>query len=307
MWKTHTDSIAIRLPINKYQPLSYGFVTRKAKQEQRRDTTRGAPTINNSTLNRMKTKTTLLFLLFILFLPMQPLWAQTEKAFPQHIWINANAVEKDGSRFGYEKSSFTPILKDCRTLPKTDPCHEADEYEEKTLLGRYKNASMKEQVNILYSPGPSSDPHFLITDKNGKEIWTENAEEMCMNSNGIIYTSGNMNKMFNIRMKFQLADGKITEVKQPFYYVNVKGKLLKPVKLYSQKRDGIVVATLPVGYEIEVLLAEADTPTDEDGYKELPMNYLARTDFGLVGWLRLTEDDTYYLDPVIKGLGFYGD
>ena len=48
----------------------------------------------------------------------------------------------------------------------------------------------------------------------------------------------------------------MTEVKQPFLYVGVLGKMLKPAKLYSAKTGGDVVASLPVGYEVEVLLAE---------------------------------------------------
>ena len=88
----------------------------------------------------------------------------------------------------------------------------------------------------------------------------------------------------------------------------MKGKLLKPVKLYSKKNNqGELIATLPAGYEIEVLLAEADAGKDEYGEAKLPMNYLARTAFGLVGWLQLTDDDTYHMFPVVKGLGYYGD
>lgn len=252
----------------------------------------------------MKTTT----LLLLLLLPLQFLWAQTEKAFPQFTWTDANVINKDGSRFGYEGVSFTPIFKNCHTLPKTDPCYESNEYADVTLLGRYKNASMNEYVNILYSPGPSIDPEFQITDKNGKPIWTEAAEEMCINSAGVIYTSGNMNKMFNQRMKFQLSEGKVTEVKQPFYYVDVKGKLLKPIKLYSQKNNrGELVATLPVGYEIEVLLADTETGKDEYGEPKPMINYLARTAFGLVGWLHLTQEDSYHLNPVVRGLGYMGD
>ncbi len=252
----------------------------------------------------MRTRT----LLLLLLLPLQLLWAQTEKAFPQFTWTNANAIDKDGTRFGYEKESFTPIFKNCHALPKTDPCYEADEYADVTLLGRYKNASMKEYVNILYSPGPSIDPEFRIADKNGNPIWAEMAEEMCINSAGVIYLSGNTNKMFNQRMKFRLSGAKVTEVKQPFYYVDVKGKLLKPVEIYSQKNNrGELVATLPVGYEIEVLLADAENGKDEFGEPKPMLNYLARTAFGLVGWLRLTDDDTYFMSPVVRGLGYLGD
>ncbi|HOG19833.1 MAG TPA: hypothetical protein PKW37_05275 [Salinivirgaceae bacterium] len=246
-------------------------------------------------------KTTILLL--FLTLSFQLLWAQAEKSFPYLTWNDANAVERDGSRFGYEPASFTPIFKPCRALPKIDPCFEAYEYDDKILLGRYKNKTMTEHVNVLYSPGPSGDPVFFITDKNNNFIWRGAADEMCINSNGVIYTSGNSNRMFNQRIKFKFGNEKVTEIPQPFYYVDVKGKLLKPVKLYSEKRNqGELVATLPVGYEIEILLAEPEI----DMGKPM-MNYLARTAFGLVGWLRLTQDDTYYMNPIVQGLGFLGD
>jgi hypothetical protein len=62
---------------------------------------------------------------------------------------------------------------------------------------------------------------------------------------------------------------------------------------------------LPVGYEVEVLLSENYDKFAEN--IDYPINYLVRTSFGLVGWLRLTSEDTYHLDPVIRGLGYLGD
>ena len=56
----------------------------------------------------------------------------------------------------------------------------------------------------------------------------------------------------------------------------------------------------------EVLLAEEDYTVGEYG-EGLPMNYLARTAFGLVGWLRLTKDDVHNSNPVLRGLGYMGD
>lgn len=236
------------------------------------------------------------------------LYCQTEKAFPNYIWVDANATNKDGSRFGYEKTSFTPIFKSCEELPKTDPCYEADNYDGKTLLGKYKNNNMADYVHIMYAEGPSADPAFAITDKNNKLIWSEGADQMCINSIGVIYLSGNMNKMFNQRMKFQFINGVVTEVEQPYYYVDVRGKLLKPVSLYSHKDiKGVLIASLPIGYDVEVLLADPNTAVDADGYREQMTNYLVRTAFGLVGWLKLGEDDIYFMNPVVKGLGYYGD
>ena len=244
-------------------------------------------------------KTTIAIIIFML--GFQLIWGQTEKSFPQFTWKDTNITEKDGSRFGYDNNSFTPIFKSCHSLPDSYPCFETDEFPEVFLLGKYKNASMNEYVYILYTPGWSFDPLFGITDKNGKLIWSEGAEEMCINSNGIIYVSGNINKMFNQRMKFKLENGKVTEIKQPFYYVDVKGKLLKPVKLYSEKNNqGELVATLPAGYEIEILLADRQKEKDENGNQKLTVIYLARTAFGLVVWLKLTDDDTYYMSPIVK-------
>ncbi len=246
-------------------------------------------------------------LLFLLNLMVQVVMGQANAAFPQLKWINLgqDAAYPDG-KFGYDPAVFTYIGKELQKLPKTDVCFEADNNDEYTLIGRCKTSSMKESVNILFTPGASGDPQFRFSDAKNKVLWEQVAVEMCINANGVIYTAGNTNKMFNERRKFQLSDNKVSETKQPFCYVGVKGELLKPVTLYSQKEGGMVVANLPVGYEIEVLLAEEDYTAGEYG-EGLPMNYLARTAFGLVGWLRLTEDDIHNSNPVLRGLGYMGD
>lgn len=232
---------------------------------------------------------------------------QVKEAFPQLKWINLgqDAVDPDG-KFGYDPATFTYIGNELQKLPTTDVCYDAENGDEYTLIGYYKTASMKESVNILFTPGPSADPLFRISNAENKVLWEQVADEMCINANAIIYTAGNTDKMFNERRKYQLSGNKVIESKQPFCYVGVKEKLLKPVTLYSQKTDGMVVANLPVGYEIEVLLADDDYPIDEYG-EGLPVNYLARSAFGLVGWLRLTNDDIHHSNPVLRGLGYMGD
>ena len=234
-------------------------------------------------------------------------WAQTEANFPNFTWVTPN-IEDDSSRFGFESASFTLVNQDCRKVAKDHPCYEDLEWTENILLGTYQNASMSKPVHILYSPGPSEDPLFTIIDQNNQRLWSEGAEQMAINSNGVIYLSGNTNKMFNQRMKFQFRDFQVTEVAQPYYYVDVKGALLKPVKLYSQpNKQGQLIATLPVGYEIEILLAAATPQPTGDEESSLTKDYLAKTAFGLVGWLRLTDDDTYHMNPIVPGLGFMGD
>ena len=248
-----------------------------------------------------------LSLLFLLSLTVQMAAGQAKEAFPYLKWINLgqDATFPDG-KFGYDPATFTYIGNELQKLPKTDTCYDAENSDEFTLIGRNKTASMNESINILFSPGPSADPQFRISDANNKVLWEQVADEMCINANGVIYTAGNTDKMFNEQRKYQLLDNNVVETKQPFCYVGIKEELLKPVTLYTQKKGGTVVANLPVGYEIEVLLAEEDYPAGEFG-EGLPMNYLARTTFGLVGWLRLTEDDVSNFNPVIRGLGYMGD
>lgn len=253
----------------------------------------------------MKLKT--FFLIFLLSFIIQIIVGQANEAFPQLKWIKLGQDEyfPDG-KFGYDSTTFTYIGNELQKLPKKDVCFDSENSNQFKLIGHFKSASMQESVKILFTLGASGDPQFHISDNRNKVFWEQLADEMCINSNGVIYTSGNTNKMFNERRKFQLSDTKIVETMQPFCYVGVKGKLLKQVALYTEKEGGTIVANLPVGYEIEVLLAEDNYLKDEYS-NGLPMNYLARTAFGLVGWLRLTEGDVHNSNPVIRGLGFMGD
>ncbi len=218
-----------------------------------------------------------------------------EKTFSQLKWVNANADNDDGSRFGYDTKTFEPALKVCT---KTMYCYDEsgyetfDESEPTTFIGTYHNKGVT--AKIYYSEGASTDPNYTIY-INGK-TWNAFTENFAINANGVMYTEGNINHSFNERRKYRLTAQGVKEVEQPFLYVGVKDKLLKPVKLYSDKSYKTVVATLPKGYEVEVLLAEDDA------------NYLVRTQFGLVGWLYLSDEDNYaFGEPLIQGLGFLGD
>ncbi len=226
-----------------------------------------------------------------LLLPFQTLLSQTkgdaQKAFPQLQWINANSFDnKDDARFGYEKgfelkkqkiklnNKYTNIIKN----------------EDITFIGTFK--SMK----FFFSPGPSIDPTFYVLNANNKIVLEFMGEEMCVKSSGIIYASGNVNHMFMVHEKYKIVGEKVVKVKQPFLYVGIKDKLKKNIKLYSKpNKGGGVIATLPKGYKVEVLLSSDNK------------NYLIKTSFGLVGWLTLESDDIYIFGQVIKGLGYMGD
>ncbi len=106
--------------------------------------------------------------------------------------------------------------------------------------------------------------------------------------------------MYNRKRKFQIQNETINEIKQPYNYVGLKGKTLKDIVLYSEKDGNEVAAKLQAGYEIEILLAESSTKD-----YEIDHLFLVKTDFGLVGWLRLADEDTY--GAILKELYFAGD
>ena len=159
---------------------------------------------------------------------------------------------------------------------------------------------MNDSLYIIYSQGMSEDMVFELATKPdaSTRIGSFYCLEFYINSLGTIYTAGHTNNMFNMRRKFQLQGDTIREVRQPFYYVGLKGKTLNEITLYAVKSGKDIVAQLPADYEIEILLAEYAEKDTEMGTR-----FLVRTEFGLVGWLRVEG----FAEGVLKELYFAGD
>jgi hypothetical protein len=202
--------------------------------------------------------------------------------------------------FGYDKKTTRLINKPCYSLDKKDPrhCYEDSVLAEWTIVAKYKFEKPADSVYIIYSAGLSDDPSFGIYTKDDKVIGRFTCLEFYINASGTIYTAGHTNNMYNRRRKFQIQEDTAVEIKQPYNYVGLKGKALKELTLYKDKTGNDIVAQLPKGYEIEILLADASTKDFE-----MDVNFLVKTDFGLVGWLRLEG----FADPVIEGLYYAGD
>lgn len=146
---------------------------------------------------------------------------------------------------------------------------------------------------IDYTEGPSADPEFYFTRKGETEpagsvqglgLWLPGA--------GAAYASGHTDTMFDTRRKLVVKAGKIVEVPQPYQFVGLEGKAKKDVVLFTTKGGKEILAHIPKGNPISVLLSDGDEW------------YLARTAFGLVGWLQvpLTQEA-----EVVEGLFFRGD
>jgi hypothetical protein len=204
--------------------------------------------------------------------------------------------------FGYDKSTTHFINKPCYLLDNKDPlhCYQDSVISTWTFVAKFKNEFLNDSVNIVYSEGMSADPGYIVSTKADKIIGRFSCVEFYINATGTIYTEGHVNNMFNRRRKFQIQNDTIFEVRQPFCYVGMKGKTLKEITLYNDKVGNEIVAQLPKNYEIEILLADGTTKDFDIDYY-----YLVKTDFGLVGWLRITNDDLY--GTVLKDLFYNGD
>jgi hypothetical protein len=223
---------------------------------------------------------------------------QTKSYFPTLTKVSIDTSYK--AYFGYDKSSRL-INKFCGTLDKKDPfyCSESSLIEG-VVVARYKNQALKDSVNILFSGGMSDDPEFSVYTKSGRTMGRIACVEFYINSSGTIYTSGHANNMYNRRRKFQIQNDTILEIKQPYNYVGMKGKTQKDITLYKDMQGSDIVAQLPKGYEIEILLTDATTKD-----YQIDHFFLVKTDFGLIGWLRLTNEDIY--GAVLKDLFYAGD
>jgi hypothetical protein len=168
---------------------------------------------------------------------------------------------------------------------------------------------------VGFDPGPSEDPTFLLLPKaacgkpaSGVEpLLAVGATALIIPGNGFVYSMGQTNSYFDVRRKFEVRGGKVVEVKQPFLWVGGGLRKVKrtplmdenepvsPVVLRSEKRpDAPIVATVPLGGEVEVLLSEAP----ESRW------FLVRTAFGLVGWYQTPSEATL---PDTLMLYFAGD
>lgn len=149
----------------------------------------------------------------------------------------------------------------------------------------------QENISVEFLPGYSADPSFNIkSKKSGKVLGRFSGLELFIPGNGSIYVMGHSNNCFNQRKKFNYKGNKFVEVKQPFYHVGLQTKVKKDVIVFADKNQKDSVASLPKGYDVQVLLTDnAD-------------NYLVVTTFGLTGWVKdaCTND-------LFDGVFFKGD
>jgi hypothetical protein len=245
----------------------------------------------------MKKQTLILIITCFAFLTVR---GQTNTLFPNLTKVSVDTNYK--IIFGYDKKTTRLINIPCDKLDIYNPLHCTPDsvFATWTLVARFKNDNFRDSLDIIYSAGMSDDPGFIIATKSNRSIFNVWCIEFYINASGTIYTSGHTNNLYNTRRKYIVQTDTVVEIKQPYYYVGLKGKTLKDITLYKDKSGNEIVAQIPSNYEIEILLADLP-PKEFTGI----YIFLVRTDFGLVGWLRLTSEDIY--GTVLKDLYFAGD
>lgn len=151
--------------------------------------------------------------------------------------------------------------------------------------------------------GPSDDPSCTFQQETStglKVIRQITGQGFVMPGNGAVYVFGRADKMFDQRHKFEWQAGKLQETPQPFYYVGLESTALEALQLFEKPGAGKLIASIPKGAKVTVLLNQfapesADVPASE--------NYLVKTEFGLVGWIK----SPIYGPEVIAELRYFGD
>lgn len=147
---------------------------------------------------------------------------------------------------------------------------------------------------IDFDSGPSADPAFVVTDeKTGAVLGSIGGESLIIPGNGFLYVSGRANNLHQAQAKYTIRDGKLVEIEQPFSYVGLKSKAKVPLKLLAKKDGGEVIANVPEGESLEVVLRDGE-------------HLLIKTNFGLLGWWK-ANTSVMADNAEIEGIYYAGD
>ncbi len=208
---------------------------------------------------------------------------------------------KDKTSVHFDKSLSQVINKRIGDLPKDHPLW-TDEMGQNDILvleTKFDRSSAKSYY-LISSNGPSCDPAFYFYDEaEDQYIRGAVGSHIYIPGSGKIYSSGHYNAPFDIHRKYVFNGEKFTEVKPEFYSVGLKTKTTLPVTLFADRDMTKEIASLPKGYNVEVLLGKSVKTYGTE------WDFLIKTEFGILGWLRI---QTYALAEIgIAGIFWNGD
>jgi len=164
---------------------------------------------------------------------------------------------------------------------------------DKVIMQTRLDASSNDIYEISFFEGEAGDATFSINNlESGTNVARILATTLIVPGNGYVYSLGHVFSHFDVHSKYKLESGSLVEVRQPFYYVGMVTETLADIDIFSAQDGGEIVAHLPKGSKIEVLVGNK-------GY------YLIKTTFGLVGWYKYNIENPY--QSSIRGFYLYGE
>ncbi len=199
-----------------------------------------------------------------------------------------------GAEFGYPKNQkFELINEDCDKL--NNECYDFGDH--LWLLGKWE-INKDEYLEFYFSEGSSDDPQIVVVLND--EVVLESFGNIFHIKGLTLYVEGNANSYFDIKRKYVFENKEFKEIKQPYYYIGIKGKLNYPISLYKSENFLQKIADLPKGYEIEIILGKT-----EGKYNELE-SILIKSEFGLLGWYNF-KNNLSNDESIIDEFYFNGD
>jgi hypothetical protein len=144
-------------------------------------------------------------------------------------------------------------------------------------------------VSISFKPDPDDNPAFLI--KINSDVTPLHGEKLYVSSAGHLYLSNEFNAFIEKKLKYTISDGKLKEVRQPFYFIDMNCETSAPLLIYENKcNQGNLIARIPRKSFVRILAVE-NVPSNcrkniipDNKVGDSINSYLVSTPFGLVGW-----------------------
>ncbi|MDH4224083.1 MAG: hypothetical protein OEW12_00365 [Deltaproteobacteria bacterium] len=216
-------------------------------------------------------------------------------------------LDRDGWVVAYNSKGSKVVDKKLTALDKNHPLRvflsPDDDASAVLLLETLLNTSDKSPSYLLFDPSECCPEfHFYTTSGSLKHLGGLEGTALSVPGNGSVFVATRLNSTYTHRRKYRVSATGLAEVRQPYYSVGFKTKVLKPVTLYSAQDGKEEVARLPEGADIEVVLFDPAKPMDS-------LNYLVKTPFGLLGWIAIPtigpQSDPSTL--TIEGMNHWGE
>ncbi len=189
----------------------------------------------------------------------------------------------------------------CDKLPYDDPFYHAqgDTTGFIKVMEYVPDAATGDLYSILFSMGESGDSQYLffLEGEFRNPAFILHADHLTFSGDGLVIARGSTNQMFTRSRKFRIDRGKIREMPQPFYAVDLESQATRDFPVFESKKMKKILTEVHRGEALTVLAAE---------FKPEYRYYLIRTSLGLCGWIRV-EREVWVDETPVKDLYYHGD